>query len=52
MSDIANNFPMGFPNKDALSEYWDAQKGNRFNERVDNMLDHPDLLDFGSEENG
>ena len=35
MSEIVNQFPMGFPSKESLSQMWDKQKG----ETVDNELD-------------
>jgi hypothetical protein len=44
LADLALAFPIGFPTEEAESEVWEAQKGNNWGEKVDNMLDHPGLL--------
>lgn len=48
---LANLFPWGFPTEEGLLEIWDAQKGSKWGESVDNMLDNPNLLtDFDDAE--
>jgi hypothetical protein len=39
ISDLAAQFPMGFPNEDAKNECWDAQKGHAHNVPGDNLMD-------------
>lgn len=39
MTNLAQLFPKGWPNEDALSKMWDEQKGFKHGEKVDNCLD-------------
>lgn len=50
ISDLAEAFPIGFPNEKGKEEVWDAQKISNWgvkldsNDHNDNMLDHVDML--------
>jgi hypothetical protein len=46
IDDIANAFPVGFPNERGLREIWDAQKGGNWNEKVDNLIDLIELIEI------
>lgn len=45
LSELTNYFPMGFVQKDAISELWVAQKGYTLQQPFDNLLDTNPTLD-------